>query len=251
MRPQSLIPAALVLLAAAPAAAQTVHGRVIERGSDQPITAATVELRVGDMVRARTETDPDGQFDIEIPGAGDYRLSAARVGYVPLLSEQLRVGSLDSLDVLFHMTSDAVMLQPVEVTAGKRFTAPQIESFYERATARRQGRFMTREQISGMRAVRTSDVLRRVAGISVRPTRRGQTSLRGRGGCEPLVFIDGMQVNMYGGTINAYSVDDLVRPDDLEGVEVYSGASVPIQFVRDGPVNTNCGAILLWTKQRV
>jgi hypothetical protein len=62
------------------------------------------------------------------------------------------------------------------------------------------------------------------------------------------VFIDGMQASMYG---NTFSVDDLVRPDDLEGIEVYSGASIPIQFVRDGPMGTNCGAIMLWTKQRV
>jgi len=248
MRPQS-IALVLLLAGAAPAAAQTVHGRVVERGTDTPIAAAQVEVRAGDIVRARAQTDQDGDFDIEIPGAGDYRIAAARVGYASLLSEPVRVGSLDSLDVLFHMTSDAVQLQPVQVTAGRRFTSPLIAAFYERAQQRRQGRFMTRTQIAAVRAVRTSDVLRRVAGISVRPNRRGQTALRARGGCEPLVFIDGMQVSMYGG--GSYSVDDLVRPDDLEGVEVYSGASIPIQFVRDGPQGTNCGAIMLWTKQRV
>jgi len=247
MRPQFI--AALLAVAAAPAAAQTVHGRVLERGTDNPVPAATVELRDGDMVRGRVLTDQDGEFDLDIPGAGAYRLSAERVGYIALLSEQVRVGSLDSLDVLFHMTSDAVTLQPVQVTAGRRFTSPLIAAFYERVAQRRQGRFMTREQIAVLHSARTSDVLRRVAGLSVRPNRRGQTALRARGGCEPLVFIDGMQVNMYGGS--AFSVDDLVRPDDLEGIEVYSGASVPIQFVRDGPLGSNCGAILLWTKQRV
>lgn len=248
MRPQ-FIAALLAVAAATPAAAQTVHGRVVERGSDTPVPSATVELRDGNMVRGRVQTDPDGEFNLDIPGAGEYRLSAERVGYIALLSEELRVGSLDSLDVLFHMTSDAVTLQPVQVTAAKRFTSPLIAAFYERANQRRQGRFMTREQIAVLHSARTSDVLRRVAGLSVRPNRRGQTALRARGGCEPLVFIDGMQVNMYGGS--AFSVDDLVRPDDLEGIEVYSGASVPIQFVRDGPLGSNCGAILLWTKQRV
>lgn len=247
MRPQFI--AALLLAAAAPAAAQTVHGRVIERGTDNPVASATVELRAGDLVRGRVQTDRDGVFDLDIPGAGAYRLSAERVGYIALLSEELRVGSLDSLDVLFHMTSDAVTLQPVQVTASKRFTSPLISAFYDRVAQRRQGRFMTREQIAVLHSARTSDVLRRVAGLSVRPSRRGQTALRARGGCEPLVYIDGMQVNMYGGS--AFSVDDLVRPDDLEGIEVYSGASVPIQFVRDGPLGSNCGAVLLWTKQRV
>lgn len=247
MRPQ-FATAALLLAIAAPAGAQTVHGRVLERGSDAPIAAVTVELRAGDIVRARAQTDSGGMFDLDIPGAGIYRLSAERVGYAAVLSEQVRVASLDSLDVLFHMAADAVGLAPVQVTAAKRFTSPLIAAFYERAAARRQGRFMTREQISVMRSVRTSDVLRRMAGLSMRPTRRGGVTLRARGGCEPLVFIDGMHVNMYGTT---FSVDELVRPDDLEGIEVYSGASVPIQFVRDGPMGTNCGAVMLWTKQRV
>ncbi|HEX9939859.1 MAG TPA: carboxypeptidase regulatory-like domain-containing protein [Longimicrobium sp.] len=247
MRPQFAI-AALVLCAAAPAGAQTVHGRVLERGSDAPIARVTVELRDGDLVRARAQTDSAGVFDLDVPGAGTYRLSAERVGYTRVLSERVVVASLDSLDVLFHMATDAVVLDPVRVSASQRLTSPLIVAFYERVAARRQGRFMTREQIATLRSVRTSDVLRRVAGITMRPTRRGGVALRARGGCEPLVFIDGMQASMYG---NTFSVDDLVRPDDLEGIEVYSGASIPIQFVRDGPMGTNCGAIMLWTKQRV
>ena len=249
MRPQFATAAALALLAAAaPVGAQTVHGRVLERGSDAPIPAVTVELRDGDIVRARVQTDTGGVFDLEVPGAGTYRLAAVRVGYAAVLSERVLVGSLDSLDVLFHMAADAVGLDPVRVSAAKRFTSPLIVAFYDRVAARRQGRFMTREQISSHRSVRTSDLLRRMAGLSMRPTRRGGAALRARGGCEPLVFIDGMHVNMYGST---FSVDELVRPDDLEGIEVYSGASIPIQFVRDGPGGTQCGAVMLWTKQRV
>jgi hypothetical protein len=247
MRPQ-VITAAMLLCAAAPASAQTVHGRVLERGTDTPVASAVVEVRAGDIVRRRVETDDDGQFDIEIPGAGTYRLAALRVGYVSLLSEQVVVGSLDSLDVLFHMTSDAVTLDPVQVSASRRATSPLIADFYDRAAGHRQGRFMTREQIAATHAARTSDVLRRVAGLSFRPTRRGTVSVRARGGCEPLVFIDGQAVNMYGTTT---SVDDLIRPEDLEGIEVYGGASVPIQFVRDGPMGSNCGAVMLWTKLRV
>jgi hypothetical protein len=247
MRPLS-IATALLLCSAAPASAQTLHGRVLERGSNNPVSAATVELRDGDAIRGRVETDRNGVFDLDIPGAGTYRVAAARVGYVSLLSDQVRVGGLDSLDVLFHMTSDAVTLDPVRVSASKRATSPWISDFYERAEAHRQGRFMTREQIAALRSFRTSDVLRRVAGLTMRPSRRGVMALRARGGCEPLVFIDGMQVTSYGSTT---SVDDLIRPEDLEGVEVYSGASVPIQFVRDGTVNTNCGAVMLWTKLRV
>ncbi|HYH79670.1 MAG TPA: carboxypeptidase regulatory-like domain-containing protein [Longimicrobium sp.] len=248
MRPQFIVAALLLVCAAAPAAGQTVHGRVLERGTNNPVASATVEVRAGESVRGRVETDTAGMFDIEIPGAGTYRLSAERVGYVSVLSEQVQVAGLDSLDVVFHLTTDAVSLDPVQVSASRRATSPLIAAFYDRAAGRRQGRFMTRSQIAATQASRTSDVLRRVAGLTFRTTRRGTVALRARGGCEPLVYIDGMHVNMYG---NTTSVDDLVRPDDLEGIEVYGGASVPIQFVRDGATNSNCGAVMLWTKLRV
>ena len=89
----------------------------------------------------------------------------------------------------------------------------------------------------------------RPAGITAMRTFSAAPNLRSvTRSFEPLVYIDGMPVNMYG---NTTSVDDLIRPDDLEGIEVYGGASVPIQFVRDGPQGSNCGAVMLWTKLRV
>ena len=208
-----------------------------------------MELHTRNGVRARVQTDTAGAFDIDMPGAGDYRLSAARAGFLSILSDPVRVSSLDSVDVLFHMTTDEVTLDPVKVTASRRVTSPLIAAFYERASAHRNGgRFLTRQQIADMNTARTSDVLRRVAGLSVGSTRRGKMALRGRGGCEPLVFIDGMEASLFGG---AFSVDEMVNIEDLEGIEVYSAASTPIQYVRDGPRGTNCGAVLFWTKQRV
>ncbi|HKP76068.1 MAG TPA: Plug domain-containing protein, partial [Longimicrobiaceae bacterium] len=96
----------------------------------------------------------------------------------------------------------------------------------------------------GARATRTSDLLRRIPGLAFRQTRKGGFALRGRGGCEPQVYLDGMDVSMFG---TATTVDDLVRPEDLEGVEVYGSSSIPVEFIRNTP-GDQCGAVMLWTR---
>src|SRR5947207_1500219 len=83
---RSLLAAALLAASAAPSAAQAVHGRVLERGTDRPVPSATVELRVGTEVRAQARTLDDGSFMLVVPGAGTYRVATARMGYESLLT---------------------------------------------------------------------------------------------------------------------------------------------------------------------
>ncbi|MFL5540374.1 MAG: TonB-dependent receptor plug domain-containing protein [Longimicrobiaceae bacterium] len=241
MRP--LLVAALLAASATPSAAQMVHGRVLERGTDKPVASAIVELRDGSNVRAQARTLDDGSFVLPVPGVGTYRVAAARVGYESLLSGDLVIARPDSLDLLFRMTSLAVQLDPVQVNTS-RYRSARLAGFYERSTKRRQGHFLTRDVIEQARSSRTSDLLRRIPGLSFRATRRGGYAVRGRGGCEPQVYIDGMDVSMFG---NVTSVDDLVRPEDLEGVEVYGSSSIPVEFIRNHPGN-ECGAVMLWTR---
>jgi hypothetical protein len=242
MRP--LYVAALLAASATPSAAQMVHGRVLERGTDKPIPSAILELRDGGNVRAQARTLDDGTFVIPVPGAGTYRLAATRVGFESLLSGDLVIQRLDSLDLVFRMVSTAVALDPVSVST-PRYRSARLAGFYERSAKRRQGHFLTRDVIEQARSSRTSDLLRRIPGLSFRATRRGGFAVRARGGCEPQVYIDGMDVSMFG---NVTSVDDLVRPDDLEGVEVYGSSSVPVEFIRNNPTTAQCGAVMFWTR---
>jgi len=137
-----------------------------------------------------------------------------------------------------------VALAPVEATSRPRQPPARLVGFYERSAKRRQGHFLTRDIIDQARASRTSDLLRRIPGLAFRQTRKGGFAIRGRGGCEPQVYIDGMDVAMFG---TATSVDDLVRPADLEGIEVYGSASIPVEFIRNHP-GDECGAVMLWTR---
>jgi len=241
---RSLLVAALLAASATPSAAQAVHGRVLERGTDRPIPSATVELRAGTEVRAQARTLDDGSFTLAVPGAGTYRVATARMGYESLLTADLVIQRLDSVALVFRMTSLAVALDPVEARSRPRSPPARLVGFYERSARRRQGHFLTRDIIDNARASRTSDLLRRIPGLAFRQTRKGGFAIRGRGGCEPQVYLDGMDVAMFG---TATSVDDLVRPEDLEGIEVYGSSSIPVEFIRNHP-GDECGAVMLWTR---
>ncbi|HEX5724891.1 MAG TPA: carboxypeptidase regulatory-like domain-containing protein [Longimicrobiaceae bacterium] len=236
--------AALLSLGAAPAASQVIDGRLLERGTNKPIDGATVVLIAHNAEAGRAVTDGRGRFVLAIGAAGNYRLSATRTGYLSTLSPDLMVGVRDSLDVVLRMSTDEVMLNPLEVRASSRRLTPAMAAFYERAERRTSGRFVLRSEIDRMRVQRTSDLLRRMPGIRITPhPRRPGLVVRGRGNCIPRLFVDGQEVTLLG-----ESVDDVVRPGDLEGIEVYSGAGYPLEFGR-GDRGT-CGAILIWTRMQ-
>ncbi|MDX1624056.1 MAG: carboxypeptidase regulatory-like domain-containing protein, partial [Gemmatimonadota bacterium] len=65
----------------------------------------------------------------------------------------------------------------------------------------------------------------------------GRTFRPEPGECRPLHFVDGVP-------LAEFDLDD-IHPNDIEGLEVYSPASVPAQFKRKG---TDCGVIVIWTR---
>jgi len=231
----------LASLAAAPAAAQVVNGQLLERGSDRPVAGASVELQVGGDAKARVLTDTAGLFTIAVEDAGRYRVSVQRVGYEPILSASFLVERQDTTHVLLRLVAGTILLAPVRAIAEARSLPPTLVAFYDRVEENRAGRFITRDRLDQRGAMRTTDLLRTMAGMRIVNTRRG-TALRTRGGCEPMIFMDGMQV-----PLNGMSLDDVVQPHNLEGIEIYSGpSSLPPSFVRvRAPA---CGAVLFWTK---
>jgi hypothetical protein len=166
------------------------------------------------------------------------------MGYESLESADVTIAARDSVSLTFRMMSTAVALAPVEAKSTPRQPPARLAGFYNRSQRRRQGHFITRDIIDQARASRTTDLLRRVPGLAFRQTRKGGYALRGRGDCEPQVYLDGMDVSMFG---TATTVDDLVRPEDLEGVEVYGSSTIPVEFVRNHP-GDECGAVMLWTR---
>jgi hypothetical protein len=66
-----------------------------------------------------------------------------------------------------------------------------------------------------------------VPGIRLTPGRGSGCVVRGRGGCIPAVYLDGMPVG-------AGAVDPWTTPDGLEGTEVSSDPGAPVEYDRRG-----------------
>lgn len=61
-----------------------------------------------------------------------------------------------------------------------------------------------------------------------------QVTFRDRGGCEPTLWIDGTR-----STMRSY---DMMRVEEIEGIEVYTGGGAP------GTFNDPCGTVVIWTR---
>lgn len=78
------IPFAFVasLAAFAPAPAQTIHGQLVEKGTNAPVPGAfVVLLDESDQQRDAALTDAAGRFLLAAPGQGEYTLGLDRIGY--------------------------------------------------------------------------------------------------------------------------------------------------------------------------
>jgi hypothetical protein len=232
--------AALAALAAPQAAAQVVHGRVLDAGSGAPVPATAVWLRESTMDDVGpVRTDSSGAFTLRAPRGGSFRLAAGRVGYREAESPPFVLEEGDSLEVVFRISARSVLLNPVEVVVSARRRPGWLEAFYRRAE-RGSGWYVTRAEIERRHPLRTSDLLRMTPGIQLVPAGGAGYAVRGRGGCAPAVYLDG--VRLAGG---AGSIDVWTHPEDLEGIEVYHGATVPVEYSGTG---AGCGVVLLWTR---
>ncbi len=238
-----------VLVARADLSAQTVYGVLLERGTERPIDLALVMLLTaeGDSVDA-VLSDASGQFRLEAPRGGDFRLAASALGYKPTLAAGvLSLPKGTAMSLQFRIEPQPIEIAGVTVDAlASKIRQPRLvrNGFVERAN-RGFGRFVTPVDIERSAAPSTSDLLARTGRVTTRYALGGdRIIMRGpRGYCAPTVYVDGVRVDL-----SDIPIDAIAPRFDLDAAEVYrSAVEAPPRF---GGGLEGCGVIVLWTKAR-
>jgi hypothetical protein len=224
--------------------AQSIRGRVLDSESAQPIAAATVTLLSAEGHEiGGTLSDAEGAFLLRLPGAGRYGLRAERIGYRAALAPPIDLLRDDSVSVELRISTQAVLLDPLTVTAAPRrdLRNAAMDGFYERKL-RGLGRFYGPADIERLRPIQVSNLLQMTPGVRVRyagmPPRAMVTMGYGQE-CTPSLIVDGHRVPMD----REISIDDWISAGAIRALEVYRRFDTPGEFSGfDG-----CGSIVAWT----
>jgi hypothetical protein len=222
----------------------TVFGQITEAGSTVGISAVDVVVTGGAEVR--TLTDARGRFQLTALEPGIVTVELRRLGYEPRTATVTVVAGRVT-EVVADLSQEPIALAPIEVTIASGYL--ERTGFFRRAITATGDRF-THRDIERLNPVLVADLLRRVGGVTVASGELGRgseaISNRRRGGSE----LGACRLQPYVDGILAANFDvEVVRPEDIEALEVYQGANVPIQY--NEPIRSDgatCGVVLIWTR---
>ena len=244
----ALVASALLVAPARAALAQTVHGQVLEQGTERPVRGASVTILGEDQAPVGTAlTDSSGVFLAALARAGTFTLGVRHPGHQPGISRPFALAKDDYYEPTLYLVVAVTprTLAPVEIRERANRRSDFTRGFEERR-ARGFGEFLDRWQIARRGATTPVELLRGFIGVSFARDAGGNdvpVSTRGATGlgdpCRMAVYIDGSP-------LTAQPINYAVRPSDIEAIEVYaSTAEMPAQF-RHG--DGGCGAIMIWSR---
>ncbi len=144
------------LAAGSEARAQAIRGHLVDDELLVPVSGATITVLIGEQRGRQVPTRNDGSFFIPLDSWGGFRLEAERIGYGTTTSQAFRVDRGDTVSVEFRILADAVLMEPLLVTA--RSNRGQ-NVFYRRMTDWGQGIFVTPEMVDSIGPRHPADVL--------------------------------------------------------------------------------------------
>ena len=234
-------------------------GQVRDARTDEPVTAAAVSIGERGQV---VESNRRGRFIFSGLPVGDYELSVRHLGYAALTHPFTVTRGLTT-EVEVALSPDPLALEPLVATA-TRPRRLEINGFYERkywGELVAGGTFFTAEDIERRNPLRITHMIADAPGV-----RLANCDLWGHGcklystthsrgfsgqGCKLNIYLDG-NLAIRGSNERWYeaklreSINDLVLPAEIAGIEVYTGAgSLPAEF---GGSDSRCGVVAIWTK---
>lgn len=252
----------LLATPSAPLAAQSVSGTVREKTSGTGVVGAVVILfDTGKKLKAAVQSSPEGTYSISAPAPGRYYLSVQKAGLTTIETPPFLLAASTPVIKDIDATIAAPTLAAVTVT-GKSVvkTSGPNKHKYDEFLLRRSlgiGTFLTREQIEAKPSTQTPQLFQGISGLKVSQhgtqwfihSQRCPAKLAAAGpGAEnmdgddpeffPILFIDGFRVK-------GLSTLQDINPSQIEGIEVYQGAS-QLPAIAKGNA---CAAIFVWLRQ--
>jgi hypothetical protein len=214
-----------------------VRGRVLTTVGGNPIQGALVSVAEGPPAVANER----GEWVLTSAPGGTQLLTVRAVGYYPLTQPVNVTTAVRPVSLSLSTLKYVLDTLKITTTALRK----QDRSGFQERQQSGQGQYLNPDQIERLHAVLTSDLFQSIPSLGVSKSgyvndkrilmRRGAMGV-----CEPAVFLDGVRMpEMTTGDIDAWA-----RPNDLGGIEVYTGATTPPQY----QTLNGCGSILLWTK---
>jgi hypothetical protein len=238
------------LAPAASLSAQLPSARLIGRvTAPDGRPAAGVELVLVGLT-VQTLSIADGTYELRDIPPGPHNLEVRLIGHRTVLMQlDFASGSAVTRDVQLEV--EPIPLDPVNARAANLLT-PAMQGFHDRRV-RGGGYFYTRDDIKKMQARQFTDVLRRVPGATLQTVagpfgtsyvlQLARTAGLSNRVCPVLYYMNGTPFPVG----NDNGINNYIVPDDVDGVEVYTGTSrVPAQF-NSGPNNSRCGVVVIWT----
>ena len=246
-----------VWLVSSPLAAQatgSVRGRVLERGSNQPVPGANLIILVGGA-RLGSITDNSGTYVVRSVPAGDVVVRALRIGYAP---DTVRVTVPANGEAVADFTLDrvATQLEAVVTTAtgdqsrkeiGNVIASVSVDSLAGRAPVTNLTEVL-QARTPGVQIIQGSGNTGSSPSIRIRGT--SSLSLSN----EPLIIVDGVRIdnsaqpNAVGGAsvtttrINRFGA---FNPDEVESIDIIKGPSAAALY---GTAAAN-GVLVIKTKR--
>ena len=192
-------------------------------------------------------SDSAGHFRIEDVPAGEHEVI---VGFLSMVSPAsqgvmatIREDQTTDVELLLDIAVLPVPALVVEIEALEE--RGKMRGF-ERRRATTFGRFITRQEIERVKPRRLSQLFYTVPGVRIirSPTDPSNTilsSTRSGGVCEMDYYVDGIRQ-----PLNTGFTIDLLLPEDMAGIEIYTGLSrSPAIFAYRG---AKCGVVAIWTR---
>lgn len=221
-----------------------IVGRVVDEATGQGM--ANVEILLSGPEERRVVSGADGRFAVPGLAPGTTEVTFSHLGY-RTRTTPVAVEAGTVLEVRAGLSMTPIELEPIEVRVGSRYLE---RSGYYRRSVLAIGTQFSRRDIAAMNPVSISDIIMRAPGITT-VMERGRTSIvlsrapsrLDNEACRIRTYLDG--VHMFDWDL------EFLRPDDLEAIEVYHGASTPIeyQYLVDPDGVYPCGVVLIWTRR--